>query len=50
MKAKLNRLNRRLTDEERARHARIIEAAYKDIPPKRVAGQKPSPPRKMTGA
>ncbi len=37
-------INRRLTEEERARHARIREAAMKDIPPKVDAGQKPSPP------
>jgi hypothetical protein len=32
-----------LTDEERARHAQIREAALQDIPPKADAGRKPSP-------
>ncbi len=43
-KKKLKHVNRRLTEEERARHARIREAAMKDIPPKPGAGRKPSPP------
>jgi len=43
-KKKLKHVNRRLTEEERARHARIREAARKDIPPKPGAGRKPSPP------
>ena len=43
-KAKLKHVNRRLTAEDRARHAEIIAAALKDIPPKRGAGRKPSPP------
>jgi hypothetical protein len=43
-KKKLEHVNRRLTEEERARHARIREAAMKDIPPKAGAGRKPSPP------
>lgn len=43
-KKKLQRVNRRLTDEERARHARIREAAMKDIPPKPGATRKASPP------
>ena len=43
-KKKLKHVNRRLTDEQRARHARIREAAMKDIPPKPGAGRKPSPP------
>ncbi len=43
-KTKLKHVNRRLTEEERARHARIREAAMKDIPPKPGAGRKPSPP------
>lgn len=38
------RVRRRLTDEERARHARIREAAMTDFPPKSGAGRKPSPP------
>ena len=43
-KPKLKHVNRRLTDEERARHAQIRDAAMKDIPPKRGARPKPSPP------
>ena len=43
-KKKLKHVNRRLTEEERARHARIREAAMKDIPPKPGAGRKSSPP------
>ncbi len=43
-KEKLKHVNRRLTEEERARHARIREAAMKDIPPKPGAGRNPSPP------
>jgi DNA-binding XRE family transcriptional regulator len=43
-KKKLEHVNRRLTDEERARHARIREAALADMPPKPGAGRKPSPP------
>jgi hypothetical protein len=42
-KPRLKHINRRLTAEERARHAQIIAAALKDIPPKH-AGRKPSPP------
>ena len=42
-KEKLKHVNRRLTPEERARHAQIIAAALKDIPPKVSAGRKPSP-------
>ena len=41
---KLKHVNRCLTDEERARHAQIIAAALKDIPPKAGARRKPSPP------
>ena len=44
MAEKMKHVNRRLTDEERARHGRIREAAMKDIPPKAGAGRKPSPP------
>jgi DNA-binding XRE family transcriptional regulator len=40
---KLKHINRRLTDEERARHAKIRAAAMQDIPPKPDAGVKPSP-------
>jgi DNA-binding XRE family transcriptional regulator len=41
---KLKHVNRRLTDEERARHAQIREAAMRDIPPKAGAGRAPAPP------
>ena len=40
----LKHINRRLTDEERARHAQIRAEAIRDIPPKKSAGPKPSPP------
>jgi ribosome-binding protein aMBF1 (putative translation factor) len=43
-KRKLKHVNRRLTEEERVRHAQIREAAMKDIPPKSKQGRKPSPP------
>ena len=43
-KAKLKHINWKWTDAERARHAEIIAAAIKDIPPKSVSGRKPSPP------
>ena len=43
-KRKLQHINRRLTDEERARDAQIREAAMKDFPPRPGAGRKPSPP------
>ena len=43
-KKNLKHVNRRLTDEERARHARIREAAMKEIPPRPGSGRKPSPP------
>jgi hypothetical protein len=43
-KKKLTHINRRLTEEERSRHAMIREAAMKDFPPKHAAGRKPSPP------
>jgi DNA-binding XRE family transcriptional regulator len=43
-KAKLKHVNRRLTDEERARHTEIIAAAIKDIPPKSRVGRYASPP------
>jgi ribosome-binding protein aMBF1 (putative translation factor) len=43
-KKKLQRVHRRLTADERTRHARIREAAMKDIPPKPGTGRKPSPP------
>jgi DNA-binding XRE family transcriptional regulator len=41
---KLKHVERRLTDEERARHAKIREVAVQDIPPKQGVGQAPSPP------
>jgi DNA-binding XRE family transcriptional regulator len=44
MRQHLKHINRRLTDEERARHARIREAAVREIPPKTGTGRKPSPP------
>lgn len=43
-KRKLRHINRRLTEEERSRDARIREAAMKDFPPKPGRGRKPSPP------
>ena len=44
MAKKLKHVNRRLTDEERARHAKIRAAAVQDIPPKSGARRKPAPP------
>jgi DNA-binding XRE family transcriptional regulator len=43
-KTKLKHIDRRLTDEERARHAYIRAAAINDFPPKPAAARKPSPP------
>ena len=43
-KKPLKHVNRRLTEEERLRHAEIRAAAIQDIPPKPGAGQSPSPP------
>jgi len=40
---KLRHVNRRLTAEERARHAQIRDAAIKDIPAKPGTNPKPSP-------
>jgi DNA-binding XRE family transcriptional regulator len=40
----LKHVNRRLTDEERDRHAQIRAAAMRDIPPKEGAGRQASPP------
>ena len=37
-------INRQLTEEERARHAVIREAALRDFPPANEARQQPSPP------
>ena len=42
-KKKLRHVNRQLTKAERARHARIREAAMADFPPK-TSGRAPSPP------
>lgn len=42
MNKKLKHDNRRLTDEERARHARMRTAVMKEFPPKRT--KVPSPP------
>jgi hypothetical protein len=41
---KLNHVERRLTEEERTRHAAIHAAANEDFPPKEGARQAPSPP------
>jgi DNA-binding XRE family transcriptional regulator len=43
-KKRLKHVNRILTEEERARHAQIREAALVDFPPKPGIGRKPSPP------
>jgi DNA-binding XRE family transcriptional regulator len=43
-KKQLKHVNRVLTEEERARHAQIREAAMQDFPPKPGSGRKPSPP------
>lgn len=40
----LKHVNRRLTEQERARHDEIRAGALLDIPPKPGAGRKPSPP------
>jgi ribosome-binding protein aMBF1 (putative translation factor) len=37
-------INRRLTNEERARHARIRSAVMEEVPPKRDVSRKASPP------
>jgi ribosome-binding protein aMBF1 (putative translation factor) len=42
-KRKLKHVNRRLSDEERARHAQIREVAMKENPPQPGGKQKPSP-------
>lgn len=44
VKKKFRHVNRRLTGEERSRHARIREAAIKDIPPRPGTGRKQVPP------
>lgn len=41
---KLNHVERRLTDEERARHALIREAVVKEFPPMQEADSTPAPP------
>mgnify|MGYP002625569793 CR=1 FL=1 len=41
---KLTRQNRKLTEEERARHAKIRQAAQNDYPPQAGRGRKPAPP------
>jgi ribosome-binding protein aMBF1 (putative translation factor) len=43
-KKKLKHVNRRLTEEERARHARIRQAVLVDFPPKSSPARKPAPP------
>jgi ribosome-binding protein aMBF1 (putative translation factor) len=43
-KRNLQHVNRRLSAEERARHAEICDAAMKDFPPKTGARRKSSPP------
>src|SRR5229473_8641814 len=40
----LKHVNRRLTEEERLRHARIRAAAFQDFPPKAGVRRTPSPP------
>ena len=44
MKKKLQHLNRRLTDEERSRHAQIRRSIIDEIPPLKRAQRLPSPP------
>src|ERR1700741_4525344 len=41
---KLQHINRRLTDAERASQAKVRDLAVQDIPPKSGSGRKPSPP------
>ncbi|MBW3598559.1 MAG: helix-turn-helix domain-containing protein [Planctomycetes bacterium] len=41
-KQQLQHINRRLTEEERRRHAEIRAAAEKDFPPKRTAKRRPA--------
>lgn len=43
-KKRPERVERRLTDEERARHGKIREGATRDFPPKHASGRKASPP------
>ncbi len=44
IKKTFKHINRRLTDEERARHAQIRAAAMQDFPPKANTGRSPVPP------
>jgi DNA-binding transcriptional regulator YiaG len=44
MKKPLKHISRRLTDEERARHAQIRAAVEQEFPPKRNSARKRSPP------
>jgi len=44
MKKRLQHLNRRLTDEERSRHARIRETVVNEIPPRKDVERMPAPP------
>jgi hypothetical protein len=39
----MKRIMRRMTEVERQRHAKIIEGAYKDFPPKRVSRESAPP-------
>lgn len=41
---KLEHVNRRLTEEERARHDAVRAAAHNDIPPKAETTARPAPP------
>jgi len=41
---KLKHVERRLTEEKRARHAKVREAAIQDFPPKPDSDRLPSPP------
>ncbi|MFW5693269.1 MAG: helix-turn-helix domain-containing protein [Thermoguttaceae bacterium] len=41
---KMQHVHRRLTEEERARHAQIRKAAVEQFPPKAGTGRRPSPP------
>ncbi len=44
MKKRLEHVNRRLTGEERSRHARIRETVVSEIPPRKDTVRMPSPP------
>jgi DNA-binding XRE family transcriptional regulator len=43
-KKRLKHVDRKLTDEERMRHAEIRAAAVRDFPPKEDAARPPTPP------